>query len=341
VRRIYLSSPEPPHQSILSETIAQIAGGPEPGLKLVLFVHNQDISDWVKFSERESCFQKISLIPVPLGTISYWIRDGGFLEYTPSENPTLFTSKWNRRESQIKSIHTIAQLERVNVKSAPIPIQGGNIIVSPSTVFVGYDSLLDAQHLGYCSINESIEWLSHIGAHRRKVIPVRTARYETAIADNLNCNRLGYRKFSSQPFFHIDFFLRAIQMPNGEQVVIVGDILESSDIPLIAHQKRSLDYVAKQIEANEIRVIRIPMPVFHFDSHTPYYLSYLNVLEPSAERLIYLPAFDNINCNFSKLDEAARDIWNQLEYTTYPITGTERLCAHLGGMRCASFEMDF
>lgn len=247
-----------------------------------------------------------------------------------------------------------------------LPLTGGNIVSTSTHHFIGMDHALVAlaaarlrNPCGKVDLPEikrtyerslggkqSVVFVgSHLATEREQKIPARVGGdvWKHLVAT-------GNSDWTSQPIFHIDMFLTAIEQGSGlPPILLVAD-------PGLAHKICALpsppshsvmfqnvfDDIASQLSSQGFRVFRCPMPIFghvHLrQKMTSWnFASYNNCIVLGQEKhcLAILPSFASSRLpQLQRLDHFVANLFQQLGLNTCFVSNAHTLSKSLGGLRC-------
>ncbi|MGI9467078.1 MAG: hypothetical protein ACR2OA_08160 [Rubripirellula sp.] len=303
----------------------------------------------------------------PDSDISIWPQDPFVVVQGKSTTKLITPCSFNREDDE-RMPKQLARMLNLEVVHSEMHFEGGNIVCSEDSVFIGHDTithnavLLDASPQTVVTrfsklfgrpvtvVGESSQAIGHID-----LIVTPLGDHRVAVADSRAGARLAGAAIDENPRLVQDFEHRCEEMFFGRDDV---SELQDRDGNLLLRPKVSgqtdkvmaaslriapdLDSIAKQLSHAGYTVVRVPALIpdqsgsgdESIDKAVRYpFLSYSNVLVERRQNqsVVYLPQY-----GFQKLDDAAVKTWNSLGYNVKPVPGFSTSSMYGGGLRCCT-----
>ncbi|MCE3259882.1 MAG: pPPM1a, partial [Bacteroidetes bacterium] len=288
---------------------------------------------------------------------SIWAQDAYVALNDQKGNPVLCEGvHFPRVDDPTVADDIAAQTDKSSLQSY-LYFQGGNIIDAGDYVLVGKDYIIDNLGRAYLETEEKII-KSFEALFGKSVISLGREEF----IDEEHRKHLGGGIF--QPIFHIDMYVTPTgkRSDSGKPIIFVASprlarqILEEE--PGLNDFDEYFDETAQQLSAY-YEVKRLPiLPTFYCYNKggdavpNNYYLSYNNAIIENygTTSNVYLPTYsqdvdeytkdtdtlkyDGTTEKRQKLDDAAKEIWENLGYTVYQMDGLEDLALGWGSVHC-------
>ncbi|MAI32082.1 MAG: hypothetical protein CMM07_10475 [Rhodopirellula sp.] len=345
-----------------AELVSNIVNGLPEDVHVLLLVN--DRSAFATSSNNN----RVTFVEMPSGSdISIWPQDP-FVVVQGKATTKLITPCSFNREDDERMPQQLASLLNLEVVHSEMHFEGGNIVCSEDSVFIGFDTithnavLLDASPKSIVKrfaklfgrpvtvVGKSSQPIGHID-----LIVTPLGENRVAVADSRAGARLAAAAIDENPGLVQTFERSCEEMFFGHKDVAE---LRARDGKFLLRPKVSgqtdhvmaaslriapeLDSIARQLSHEGYTVVRVPALIpgqfgsgnesLEKDVMYPF-LSYSNVLveERQNQSVVYLPQY-----GFKKLDEAAVQAWKSLGYRVTPVSGFSTSSMYGGGLRCCT-----
>ncbi len=303
----------------------------------------------------------------PDSDISIWPQDPFVVVQGKSTTKLITPCSFNREDDE-RMPKQLASILNLEVVHSEMHFEGGNIVCSENSVFIGHDTiaynavLLDASPQVIVKrfsklfgrpvtvVGKTSQSVGHIdlvvtplGAHRVAVADSRAGARLAAAAIDDNPGHVQEFEHSCEEMFFGREDVSELQDRDGN--LLIRPKVSGQTNKVIAASLRiapELDAIAQQLSHAGYAVVRVPalIPDQSGAGNTPLdkaarypFLSYSNVLveKRESQSVVYLPQY-----GFKKLDNAAVQAWKSLGYKVKPVPGFSTSSMYGGGLRCCT-----
>ncbi|MGI9443425.1 MAG: hypothetical protein ACR2N1_13215 [Rubripirellula sp.] len=303
----------------------------------------------------------------PDSDISIWPQDPFVVVQGKSTTKLITPCSFNREDDE-RMPKQLASILNLEVVHSEMHFEGGNIVCSENSVFIGHDTityntvLLDASPQAIVRrfsklfgrpvtvVGKTSQTVGHID-----LIVTPLGDHRVAVADSRAGARLAAAAIDETPGLVQEFEHGCEEMFFGREDVSElqdrdGNLLSRPKVrgqtdKVMAASLRiapELDAIAQQLSRAGYTVVRVPALIpdqsgagnAPLDKAVRYpFLSYSNVLveKRESQSVVYLPQY-----GFKRLDDAAVQTWNSLGYTVKPVPGFSTSSMYGGGLRCCT-----
>lgn len=303
----------------------------------------------------------------PDSDISIWPQDPFVVVQGKSTTKLITPCSFNREDDE-RMPKQLASILNLEVVHSEMHFEGGNIVCSENSVFIGHDTiiyntvLLDASPQAIVKrfsklfgrpvtvVGKTSQTVGHID-----LIVTPLGDHRVAVADSRAGARLAAAAIDETPGLVQEFEHDCEEMFFGREDVSElqdrdGNLLSRPKVrgqtdKVMAASLRiapELDAIAQQLSRAGYTVVRVPALIpdqsgagnAPLDKAVRYpFLSYSNVLVEKRENqsVVYLPQY-----GFKRLDDAAVQTWDSLGYTVKPVPGFSTSSMYGGGLRCCT-----
>ena len=345
-----------------AELVASIVNGLPQEVHVLLLVNDRSA---FAASTNNS---RVTFVEMPPDSdISIWPQDPFVVVQGKSTTKLITPCSFNREDDE-RMPKQLASILNLEVVHSEMHFEGGNIVCSEESVFIGYDTiahnavLLDTSQRAIVKrfsklfgrpvtvVGQSSQPVGHIDL---LVTPLGDKR--VAVADSRAGARLAADAIGENPELVYEFECSCEEMFFGREDVSElqdrdGNLLVRPNVTgqtdkVMAVSLRlapELDSIAQQLSHAGYKVVRVPALIpdqaaaggASLDKAVRYpFLSYSNVLVEKRRNqdVVYLPQY-----GFKKLDSAAIQTWNSLGYIVKPVAGFATSSMYGGGLRCCT-----
>ena len=345
-----------------AELVSNIVNGLPQDVHVLLLVN--DRSAFATSSNNS----RVTFVEMPANSdISIWPQDPFVVVQGKSTTKLITPCSFNREDDE-RMPQQLASLLNLEVVHSEMHFEGGNIVCSEESVFIGYDTIThNSVLLGTATksiverftklfgrpvtvVGKSSQSIGHIdlivtplGDHRVAVADSRAGARLAAAAIDENPGLVQKFERSCEEMFFGHKDVSELRDRDGNSLVrpkVSGQTDKVMAASLLVAPE--LDSIAQQLSRAGYTIVRVPALIPDQDGagnetldeagRYPF-LSYSNVLVEKRQNrpVVYLPQY-----GFDRLDKAAVQAWASLGYKVKPVPGFSTSSMYGGGLRCCT-----
>ncbi len=345
-----------------AELVSNIVNGLPSDVHVLLLVNDRSA-----FAASENN-RRVTFVEMPPDSdISIWPQDPFVVVQGKSTTKLITPCSFNREDDERMPMQ-LASILNLEVVHSEMHFEGGNIVCSEDSVFLGHDTVvhnavrLDASPRAIVKrfeklfgrpvtvVGKSSQSVGHID-----LIVTPLGDKCVAVADSREGARLAAEAIDENPRLVHSFERSCEEMFFGREdvselqdregkILVRPNVSGQTDKVMAASLRLApeLDSIAQQLSHAGYRVVRVPALIpdqteagrESLDRAIRYpFLSYSNVLIENRRNqpVVYLPQY-----GFEKLDDAAVKTWASLGYSVKPVAGFATSSMYGGGLRCCT-----